>query len=341
MQRPCFEKSEIWVQYIQRVNMFRFGMKKISSLEFAGCEEFEFDIYDEDQNIIHKKGAQITPGLLLQLNYKEIYKKDATKITANVKTTKAAPPPASVISEIATKSLLSNTRKILQNIMDDKQPDVSVCESTRDIVLDEVSEKIQKIDCIGQLRIFDEYTFSHTVNVSSMSSALGLILKLSEKELQDLALGALLHDIGKMKIPKSILHKPGKLTNEEFEEMKNHTTYGYEIITKEMLLPESIAKVALEHQEKYGGFGYPNGLKGDEISKFGHISAIADVYDALVSKRVYKEALPSHEAIKIMIADGSKCFNPGMLYKFIYLANFKNGSTLQVSNEQKSLAKIS
>jgi len=134
-----------------------------------------------------------------------------------------------------------------------------------------------------------------------------------------------------MKVSKAILNKPAKLTPEEFNEMKNHTIYGYKIIKEEMKLGDDIARVALEHQEKYSGLGYPSGLKGKEIHLNAQVAAICDVYDALVSERVYKKGMPSHEAIKIMLSEGSRSFNPFMLYKFVYLANFKDTTNLIVA----------
>ncbi|MCK7481203.1 MAG: HD domain-containing protein [Candidatus Moduliflexus flocculans] len=138
---------------------------------------------------------------------------------------------------------------------------MSACETMRDTIVDEVASKVEKIDCIGQLRIFDEYTFSHILNVSSMSVALGLLLGLKEQDISSLAMGALLHDIGKMKIPKKILNKPSRLEPQEFEIMKNHAKLGYDYIKNEMKLSEKIAEVALDHQERYNGGGYPRGLK--------------------------------------------------------------------------------
>jgi len=315
-------------------------MQRIIPLELVGKDKLEYDLYDENGQLLFAKGHPLDTGLLLRLNCKKVYKKlddviDNIQDKNIIVKTEQQAKIESIISKTATETLVTNTKKILKEVMKSGSADTSVCEATRDIILDEVSDKIEKIDCIGQLRVFDEYTFSHTVNVSTMSSALGFTLGFDEEDLKDLALGALLHDIGKMRVPIDILNKPGKLTEEEFEFMKAHTTLGYHVIIDEMKLPEKIALVALQHQEKYGGFGYPNKLKGKEISVFAQVTSIADVYDALVSKRVYKQPIPSHEAVKIMLADGSKCFNPFMLYKFVYLANYKNSVDLHISDEDR------
>ncbi|MEI7474159.1 MAG: HD-GYP domain-containing protein [bacterium] len=330
-------------------------MRRVITLELVGQEVLSYDLFDEEGNVVYTSGDQLTPNLLMMLNFKKIYRKDEPlpeKKDAildliqddHVITEKSIQQSdrkksfkkselKSAISSKATEYLIKSTKNILQDITDGKTPDVSACSAVRDIVLNEVSEKLEKIECIGQLRVFDEYTFSHTINVSTISSAIALTMKMSEKEIEDLSLGALLHDIGKMRIPIEILNKPGKLEPEEFDIMKSHTVHGYKIITNEMYLPEKIAKVALEHQEKYGGTGYPNKLKGKEISVFAQIASIADVFDALVSKRVYKQPMPQHEALKIMLSEGSASFNPFMLYKFVYLANYKDASSLLVEEE--------
>jgi putative nucleotidyltransferase with HDIG domain len=318
-------------------------MKRIIPLELVGLQKFDFDLYDENGNIVYEKGENVTPDLMMLLSQKKIFI-SSDKHKADVPQVLPACPVnqekveakeiLSAISQKATKELLTNTKKILQESLEGKNPDISICEATRDIVLNEVSEKIEKIECIGQLRVFDEYTFSHTVNVSSITSALAITLDFKEKDVEDIALGALLHDIGKMRVPLMILNKPGKLNDEEFMYMKSHPLLGYRIIKEEMKLPEHIALIALQHQEKYGGKGYPDGLKGNEISLFAQVTSIADVYDALVSKRVYKQPLPSHEAIRIMMDEGSKSFNPFILYKFLYLANHKSTGGLVITREQ-------
>lgn len=311
-------------------------MKRIIPLELIGQNSLNYNLYDENKNILYRSGEPLTPPTLMMLNTKMVFIDEGEAKNAKIPVSYGENEEIkSIMSEKATSYLLDNTKKIIKDLKDGKTPEVSVAEATRDVVLDEVSDKFEKIECIGQLRIFDEYTYSHTVNVSSICTALGMALGFDDEELKDLALGALLHDVGKMKVPKEILNKPGKLTDEEFTFMKSHPLFGYQIITNEMQLPEKIAVVALQHQEKYGGFGYPNKLKGKEIALFAQVAAIADVYDALVSKRVYKQPIPSSKAIQIMLEDGSKSFNPFMLYKFVYLANYKNATNLDIRDEDK------
>jgi len=145
---------------------------------------------------------------------------------------------------------------------------------------------------------------------------------------------AQLHDVGKIAIKDSILKKPGKLTDEEFEEVKAHPVFGAQVIEK---IEESTtdktfleyAKVfALTHHEKWGGNGYPNGLKGEEIPLLGRIMAIVDVYDALVSERPYKKAFPHDEAVKIIVDGSGTHFDPALVDVFLDVANEINRNAM-------------
>ena len=307
-------------------------MQKVVILEYVGQESLSFDLYNSFREVVYQKGTALTPGLLLKYSATNVYRADSeeplvseiSKAKYNVKSENIE----AVYSQEIADYLIGNTKKIIQQLENGEIPDKTLCEATRDVIIDEISAKIDQVDSIHQLRVIDEYTFSHGVNVSSICSALAMKFDFNEKDIQDLTLAAFLHDIGKSKIPLEILNKPKPLIPKELDIMKQHTKYGYDIIKNHMGLPERIALVALEHQEKYNGSGYPNGLKGKEISLFSQITAIADVYDALVSQRVYKDPMTSADAIKIMIAEGSKAFNPFVLYKFIYLVNYKSTDTI-------------
>ena len=146
---------------------------------------------------------------------------------------------------------------------------------------------------------------------------------LSEDYIRNVMLAAPMHDIGKIKIPDSILNKPGKLTAEEFEIMKKHAAYGGDIIKKTITNVEEKAycdvayNIARYHHERYDGKGYPDGLKGTDIPLEARIMALADVYDALVSKRVYKDAFPKEKAIQIIEEGSGTQFDPALVPIFL------------------------
>ncbi len=154
---------------------------------------------------------------------------------------------------------------------------------------------------IAQLKVSDEYTFKHSVDVASLSMIIGKKYGLKRSEMEELGVAGLLHDIGKTKIPKSILHKPAKLTDEEFHQMKFHSLYGYKILEENQTFSTEIKSGVLQHHEKINGKGYPMSVKGDQIHPYAKIISVADVYDALVTERPYKKGFPKRDAIEIIM----------------------------------------
>lgn len=145
---------------------------------------------------------------------------------------------------------------------------------------------------------------------------------LSEEDIEHISLASIMHDVGKIAIPDAILGKPGKLTSEEFEIMKTHTVQGALLLEKIPQMREHSAyhyayDIARHHHERWDGKGYPDGLKGDEISRWAQVVSLADVYDALVSKRVYKDAFSYEEAIEMIQTGKCGIFNPKLVECFI------------------------
>lgn len=148
----------------------------------------------------------------------------------------------------------------------------------------------------------DSYTRGHSDRVSEFSVLIGKYLGLSEEELKTLRIGGLFHDIGKIGVPDSILLKEGKLTDDEYSEIKNHPTIGAHILSTATIF-QNIIPIVKHHHEKYDGFGYPGKLKGEEIPYFARITAVADTFDAMTSKRTYRDALP----LDTVIAEITRC----------------------------------
>lgn len=148
----------------------------------------------------------------------------------------------------------------------------------------------------------DSYTRGHSDRVSEFSVLIGKYLGLSEEEIKTLRIGGLFHDIGKIGVPDSILLKEGKLTDDEYSEIKNHPTIGAHILSTATIF-QDIIPIVKHHHEKYDGFGYPGKLKGEEIPYFARIAAVADTFDAMTSKRTYRDALP----LDTVIAEITRC----------------------------------
>ena len=178
------------------------------------------------------------------------------------------------------------------------------------------------VDLVHRLGRAAEYkdtdTGEHIARMSQYSKLLALEFGMGEQQAELLRQAAPMHDVGKIGIPDAILLKPGRLSPDEFDHMKQHAAIGAQILANSSSpLLQLAHKLAIEHHEKWDGSGYPNGLKGEQISVEGRIVAIADVFDALTSKRPYKEAWGVEEALEHMQAQAGKHFDPHLINLFV------------------------
>lgn len=173
-------------------------------------------------------------------------------------------------------------------------------------ITSELLEAIEANDAIAvdvsTLKVCDEYTFKHSVDVATMAMVVAKKLGLSREEVYNTGVAGLLHDIGKSKIPNEILNKPSKLTDEEFVIMKNHPRYGYDILKNNAEISEVIREAVLQHHEKINGKGYPMGVGSFQICPYAKILAVADIYDALVTERPYKMGFSPRDAVEMIMA---------------------------------------
>jgi HD-GYP domain-containing protein (c-di-GMP phosphodiesterase class II) len=181
----------------------------------------------------------------------------------------------------------------------------------------EASEIPNLFKLVEAVKAKDEYTHQHNIGVSVLSTMLGMWMELSENEITLLALAATLHDVGKIRISDDILLKPGKLTKEEYTEMKRHTIYGYELLKEAPGLNPRVAYAALQHHERENGTGYPLKLKSPQIDNLSRIVAVADVFHAMSSKRPYHEALPFYEVVNRMRQGFFGELNPQIVSVFL------------------------
>jgi len=178
---------------------------------------------------------------------------------------------------------------------------------------------------LNSLKTHDNYTYNHSIDVAITSLLIGKRLRMDYKKLEDLAVGCMLHDIGKIFIDNKILNKPGKLTAEEYNRIKEHPTLGYLLLREKGKILSN--HVAYQHHERQDGTGYPRGLKGtnkierdasdSEITIFGEIAAIADIHDAMISDRVYRKGLMPDEVVRILKNLSGIHLNREILEKFL------------------------
>lgn len=176
-------------------------------------------------------------------------------------------------------------------------------------VADEMKGCRSAMNLMADACAFDNYIFTHSFNVALYSSALAMKSGFSEKEIMEIGIGGMLHDIGKMNVPDEILKKPGRLTQEEFELMKKHTEIGFELLRRQDEIPLLAAHCAYQHHERWDGSGYPRQLKGEEIHPYARLMAVADVFDALTTHRIYREPMLPHEAMEVLYSGADRLFD--------------------------------
>ncbi|MHB1389782.1 MAG: response regulator [Thermoleophilia bacterium] len=162
----------------------------------------------------------------------------------------------------------------------------------------------------------DPYTNGHSIRVTEVTSTLARELGLSHEKVEQVRLAGLVHDIGKIGVPEVVLHKPGKLTDEEFEYIKNHPAAGEKIL-KPVIRDKAVLEIVLHHHECYGGGGYPGGLVGEEIPLGARLMAISDAYDAMTSTRPYRGAMTPEKARSQLLANRGSQFDPDLVDLFI------------------------
>ncbi|MEA4858416.1 HD-GYP domain-containing protein [Solidesulfovibrio sp.] len=208
-------------------------------------------------------------------------------------------------------------------------------EASRHLVDDVIASAVRNRDALlalTKLRVHDAYTFTHGVNVAVVAVAFGSAMGLSPKGLKELGLAGLFHDVGKTGVPDAILNKPGRLTPEEFEQIKLHPAHGCRILADRGLGRDVLRGVG-EHHEKFDGSGYPNGLSGAMVHPFGRILGVADVFDALTSKRSYKEAMLPTRALGVLYGMRDRDFPAGLVERFIkFLGPYPVGSFVRLSS---------
>lgn len=188
-------------------------------------------------------------------------------------------------------------------------------------ILSEATSSYHAFDMLHNMRQYDDLTFAHCMNVALICNIFSQWLKWSEKEQNLLTLCGLLHDIGKLKIPDNIIKKPDRLTDEEYKIVKTHTVEGFHIL-KNKNINSHIMNAALMHHEKCDGTGYPLGVQADKIDRYAKAVAIADVYDAMTSARIYRGSMCPFRVIEIFETEGLQKYDPE--YILIFLENIVN-----------------
>lgn len=192
----------------------------------------------------------------------------------------------------------------------------SLFESANEIMAGETNT-YQLMDILSNIRYFDDSTYAHSLNVAMLANILGRWMNFNEHDLKLLTVAGMLHDIGKVLMPPEIIKKPGALTSEEYEIIKQHPLKGYQLL-KQKNVDENIARAALLHHEKCDGSGYPIGLQREKINEIAKLITIVDIYEAMTANRCYREGLCPFDVIKMFEDEGYTKYEPKYLVPFLH-----------------------
>ncbi|MPY25341.1 HD-GYP domain-containing protein [Shewanella psychropiezotolerans] len=240
-------------------------------------------------------------------------------------------------SQLHAKKLILEAKvllkKVLSEVFEGKAIEVAPFEALADNMIESALLDDDALKCVSALRTKDAYLLEHSINVAFLLVTFGKYLKMDKEILRQMAVGGILHDIGKIKVDNKVLHKPGKLTPQEFEHMKLHQVFAIEIMAETKGLSDLSKDICLMHHEKLDGNGYPRGLKGDEIPLHGRMSCIVDIFDALTATRCYKEAMSPAAAFKILLSLTPFHLDEKLVYDFIRCVGvYPVGSLVELSD---------
>ncbi|MFE4351871.1 HD-GYP domain-containing protein [Peribacillus butanolivorans] len=297
-------------------------------------------IYNERGNILLAEGLTLTQNMinrLVVLNIPFVYIQDS-------RTDDIIPAPtiAGGLRRDAIQTIESTFLDLKKNMKLDgsftlEKANVKFTQIVRNI-MEELNRNKELLTLLADVYTYDDYIFTHSFNVTLYTLAIGMELNINKKNLEALGLGAILHDVGKILVPVDALRKTGKLTEEEFEQIKKHAEYGFQLIKSVHTVSLLVANCAYQHHERLDGSGYPRGIKGDEIHYFGKIIAVADVFDAVTSNRVYRKAMMPHEGLEILYAGAGKKFDNTIIEAFRRaVAIYPNGLFIELNDGRKGV----
>lgn len=264
---------------------------------------------------------------------------DSSESTAeSPKPVKKPQAPVSIAEEMdAAKKIHSKAKEAVTSMFSDVRMGkaLEIAEATE--LVDEINQSMERnpnaLLSLARLKTANEYTYLHSVAVCMLMVALGRQLGLKGEELRQAGVAGLLHDVGKMAVPNEVLEKPGKLTDEEFSIMRSHPRRGWEILKSCYQVHESALDVCLHHHERMDGQGYPEKLKGDQLTLFARMGAVCDVYDAISSERCYKKAWSPSESIHKMASWKDGHFDETVFHAFVKtIGIYPNGTLVKLKS---------
>lgn len=236
---------------------------------------------------------------------------------------------------LARKCITKTFKNIMNKSINRNTIAINEIKSSISDIIDQLLNNKGVIYELVDVRSVDDYLLSHSVNVCILALMTGITMKLHRNQLEQLAVGAILHDIGKALVSPAVLNKPGRLTDIEFEEIKKHPAYSLEILRKNPDIDSVSRMIAYQHHEKYNGDGYPLGKKNKELMEMSQIVGMVDMYDAITSNRCYRKAMPPNEAYELIAGSGDHYFKFDIVKAFLsQVAAYPSGTFVQLSTNE-------
>lgn len=320
-------------------------MKRIKTSELVPGYVLAEDVYNFSGQMILPKGLVLNDRVITRLEFYSILsvrvedemntsELDTADSTITVDTPIQKDEVASLSAAITQSQDYIEFKNTFDNTLDDFKSQInnviesnaeididSLMGNTKDLINNAKSSSFSTMDMLCNMRQYDDLTFAHSLNVSLICNVFAGWLKLSEEETNLLTICGLLHDLGKLKIPDTIIKKPDKLTSDEYQIVKTHTVEGYRLLASKNL-DAHIVNSALMHHEKCDGSGYPLGLTAEKIDSYAKIVAIVDVYDAMTSARIYRGPLCPFRVIELYENEGLQKYDA--YYIMTFLENVSN-----------------
>lgn len=283
------------------------------------------NIFDSDENVLLSEGIVIRNVYIKKI--REMNIDSVVILNENNAILKIEPAFEAFVEKDV---IIQKTRKKAKKIVEDSMESIIKTGSLNyeklylvvNQIIDEIFESEDITLSLANLKAVDDYIFHHSVNVCILSIITGIYSGLNKGCLIELGVGAILHDIGKTLVPRDILNKPSRLTVDEFEVIKEHSSLGHGVIGNIKNLSSESAEVVLSHHERYDGGGYPNGRAKDEIHIYAKIASVADVFDAVTSDRIYGRKEDSYIAVSYILEDSGSKFDPEIVKTFLKVIGY-------------------
>jgi len=235
--------------------------------------------------------------------------------------------------------LYHEAKELQQQIIDDLTQEKTIkiknVQESTDAIVDSIFRNQDALSCMSRLRLKNDYLVEHALNVSILMTIFCKYLNIEKALIEQIALGAFLHDIGKVLVSDDILNKSGKYTKNEFEEMKKHVSLGIKVLEDTPDISHVVMSMVKEHHERLDGQGYPHQLKGEAISKYGRMIAIVDSYDAMTAERIYKSSMHPIQAFKNLMKEAPDSYDKELVEQFVQCLGLYPVGTLVKLNSGK------